>query len=274
MDSAPYRQRILIAVKHRLFAFQVKMVAAGILGSVLLAIIGPFDTYGNGDFAVRLVFWGGVVAFSLVLACIIKPRVTALFPRNVILREAVIIAIFLPVFLPALMVWINLIFVPERPISLQLLTLGVYVLGICLIVSAAIYLIPAMLARRAPVAGGATLTMVAAPRLTRRLPRAFSGKILRLTGDGHRVKVVTTDATYDIRMRLRDAVDEMDGVAGFWSHRSHWIVNEAVHDWFISKGRPHLVLSNGDTVPVGPKYQSDLEAEGFDFARGMATANV
>lgn len=268
------RHRLSRAFERHVSTFRTKLIAAGVLGSLLLAIIGPFNTYGQGHFGVRLIFWGGIVAFSLLLASVIKPWAQRRIPNNAVLREAVIIAIFLPVFLPALLFWIEAVFPPQTRVGTPVGVLLLYVLGICAIISAAIYLIPAMLARRSPMVPRAKPASVIPPRLIRRLPGAFSGKVLRLTGDGHFVKVTTTEGTYDIRMRLRDAVDEMDGVSGFWSHRSHWVATEAIQNWMMSKGRPQLILSNGDKVPVGAKYQPELEAAGFDFARGIETENV
>ncbi|MEP4197222.1 MAG: LytTR family DNA-binding domain-containing protein [Aliishimia sp.] len=100
-------------------------------------------------------------------------------------------------------------------------------------------------------------------RFVRRLPEEFVGQILRLSGDGHYVNVSTTQGPFDVRIRLSDAVEEMDCDAGFLVHRSHWVAREAIRDAKKERGRPVLILKTGDTVPVGAKYRSQLEEAGI-----------
>lgn len=101
------------------------------------------------------------------------------------------------------------------------------------------------------------------PRLVRRLPEDFSGDILRLSARGHHVDVVTTQGVYTVRLRLSDAMDEMDPVIGHCAHRSHWVTEAAVEGVEKAGGKLFLRLCNGDLVPVSRKYKPNLEAAGL-----------
>lgn len=100
------------------------------------------------------------------------------------------------------------------------------------------------------------------PRLLRRLPDGARGAILHLSARDHFVTVETTGGAHDLRMRLRDAIDEMDSVEGLRTHRSHWVAREAIVDVRREEGRVFLVLENGREVPVSRKYRADLEEAG------------
>ncbi|MCA0873166.1 LytTR family transcriptional regulator [Seohaeicola saemankumensis] len=101
------------------------------------------------------------------------------------------------------------------------------------------------------------------PRLARRLPDDFEGPILRLAVRDHLVDVVTPKDTYRIRMRFADAIDEMDTVAGYCTHRSHWVARHAIAGVERETGRINLLLTNGDLVPVSRSYRPDLEEAGI-----------
>lgn len=102
-----------------------------------------------------------------------------------------------------------------------------------------------------------------APRLMRRLPDNLSGPVLYLTADDHFVDVHMLEATHRIRLRFKDAIDEMEGVEGYYSHRSHWVSRDAVKTAIKANTSWRLQLVNGEDIPVSRKYQPDLEAAGL-----------
>ncbi len=99
--------------------------------------------------------------------------------------------------------------------------------------------------------------------LLRRLPDDMRGRILRLSAADHVVRVVTDKGETDLRMRFSDAVNEMDGVEGYCTHRSHWVAVVAVTGARREAGRWVIELCNGDAVPVSRKYQPELEVAGL-----------
>ncbi|MDU9002459.1 LytTR family DNA-binding domain-containing protein [Sedimentitalea todarodis] len=101
------------------------------------------------------------------------------------------------------------------------------------------------------------------PRLIRRLSPGFEGPILRLSVRDHYVDVISGTGSETIRMRFADAIDEMDTVKGHCTHRSHWVVEEAIVDAGRDGSKVFLTLTNGDQVPVSRKYKPDLEEAGI-----------
>ncbi len=111
------------------------------------------------------------------------------------------------------------------------------------------------------------------PRLMRRLSPDMRGRILRITADDHHVQVVTEHGQQALRLRLADAIDEMDPVPGVRPHRSHWVARAAIVG--IDRDTPQklfLVLGNRDRVPVSRKHRPRLEAEGVLAPGGVSPA--
>ncbi|WP_170416728.1 LytTR family DNA-binding domain-containing protein [Ruegeria atlantica] len=102
-----------------------------------------------------------------------------------------------------------------------------------------------------------------APRLARRLPASFKGQIYRLTSRNHYVDVVTSEGTFTIRLRLSDAITEMEPMIGHCAHRSHWVTDDAVIGTEKVADRIYLKLVNGDLIPVSRKYKPMLEDDGL-----------
>ncbi|MDG1472772.1 MAG: LytTR family DNA-binding domain-containing protein [Ascidiaceihabitans sp.] len=236
-------------------------VRIGVLGmiSVLFAIAGPFGTYEAGDFGERLLYWMVLIAISLVDAICIKALISKYFARfSFLTRECLVILAMTAVFTAFLQVWTQAAF-PGLTVSPPgYLLLASEVLVICAALSVIIYWVP-QIARPAEQQE----SVAQQPRLARRLPHDFSGQILRLTVNGHIVLVVTSQGSFDLRMRFADAVEEIAGLTGYFTHRSHWVNQSAVSHVIMRKGRPVLVMKNQDEVSVSRKYQTNIEAAGL-----------
>jgi DNA-binding LytR/AlgR family response regulator len=89
------------------------------------------------------------------------------------------------------------------------------------------------------------------------------GEILRLSAADHVVRVVTDKGVTDLRMRFGDAVNEMAGVEGCFTHRSQWVAVAAIAEARREAGRWVIVLCNGDEVPVSRKNQPALNEAGL-----------
>ncbi|WP_168797770.1 LytTR family DNA-binding domain-containing protein [Aliishimia ponticola] len=248
-------------------------VAALVVLAFALAVSGPFGTFGTTGFAVRLLYWGGVVLALAGVAMAVMRGVRWLGVETPSRRDAAVIAGFVLGFVPILYLWTRAVLpqpVYDRP---DLFALAIYVASVTALVRLVARLLPRLAVQSAqPV--HAPPAAPQAPRLRRHLPDAFPDAILRLSGEGHYVRVVTTDADCTIRMRLSDAVEDMQGFDGVWTHRSHWVLRSAVVRSGYRRGKPVLILKNGDEVPVSSTYAPDLEAAGLLEPRGMATASA
>ena len=62
---------------------------------------------------------------------------------------------------------------------------------------------------------------IAPPRLLQRMPPALHAGVIRLSTIDHMVEVVTEAGTGKLRLRLCDAVKEMDPDQGLMAHLPH-----------------------------------------------------
>ena len=94
-------------------------------------------------------------------------------------------------------------------------------------------------------------------RLFQRLPvRLREAQIISMSMQDHYVEVTTTNGSEMLLMRLSDAMDLLDNIAGAQTHRSHWAAQ--THATEITKnGRRHeLSLSDGRSIPVSNSYKA------------------
>ena len=239
-------------------AWALRIGALGFV-SVLFATAGPFGTYGAGDISERLLYWSVLICVSVVLAMAIMEVNKQYFPHlSFLTRECIAILAMTIIFTAFLEVWTIFAFPGMVSKPPGYLLLASEVLVICAAISVMKYWMPR-------IVGSADVEQEAAeqPRLARRLPQEFAGQITRLTVNGHKVLVVTSQGPFDVRMRFADAVEEMSELDGFCVHRSHWVAQAAIDHVITRNGRPVIVMNNGDEVPVSRKYQINLEDAGL-----------
>lgn len=100
------------------------------------------------------------------------------------------------------------------------------------------------------------------PRLLRRIPESGGAAVLHLSVQDHLVTITTSEGAHSLRMRFRDALEELDNVHGFRVHRSHWVARAAIVGVEREQSRLFLRLSNDARVPVSRNYRADLEKAG------------
>jgi len=107
-----------------------------------------------------------------------------------------------------------------------------------------------------------TMPPACSPPLMTRLSPRFRGPILALQSEDHYVRVHGQGESELLLMRLRDAIAEMDGVAGQQVHRSWWIARDAIERAEPSGRSWQIMLSNGIFAPVARDTVSRLRSEG------------
>ena len=242
---------------------------------VVGVVAGPFGTLSAMGVALRVVFWGVVVTKAVTLGYASRATALALIgPDRPALFDFVAVFLMSVVFTP--LIWLTGTVVQymhgvEMPPMGLLFAYVFIVAGTVFILRR---LIPGIEARGYHFFGGHTsevsvetqpvLETRPKPRLCRRLDAEVKGEILRISGRDHHVEVVTSNGSQSLRLRLTDAIDEMEPIEGYCSHRSHWIARDAVVG--TERENSHklfLVLSNGDKVPVSRKYRPELEKAGL-----------
>ncbi|MEL7215233.1 MAG: LytTR family DNA-binding domain-containing protein [Pseudomonadota bacterium] len=102
----------------------------------------------------------------------------------------------------------------------------------------------------------------AAPPFLKRLSPRLGRDLVRLTVQDHYVEAHTSLGTELILMRFSDALEELGGIEGFRTHRSHWVARAAIADVTREGGRVFLVTPDGTRVPVSRSYTPALRAAG------------
>ena len=237
----------------------------------LTGFTGPFGTYSRG-LPHRLVFWTLVVVISVLMAgwfTRLAHRLVGL--RRPWLRDLVIVGLMTAFFTPVL-IGLSVQLMDVKVASLDdMVTFPQFVAIISLCVTTSRRIITRRWpgASRTPVSEADAAAEPSSPepapqaRLMRRLPDGFEGPILRLAVEDHFVDVIAPGDTQRLRMRFADAIDEMDPIEGFCTHRSHWVAREAVERVDREGGRLFVVLTNGDRVPVSRTYRPRVEQAGL-----------
>lgn len=104
--------------------------------------------------------------------------------------------------------------------------------------------------------------------LRARLSPRFHGPILALQSEDHYVRVHGIEVSELLLMRLRDAIAEMDGVAGGQVHRSWWVARDGIAGCEPAGRSWSLILRNGAVAPVARDSVSRLRNEGILPASG------
>ncbi|ANC90602.1 LytTR family transcriptional regulator [Azospirillum humicireducens] len=249
-------------------------------GSILaLTLLGPFGTFREMGFMLRLGYWGGLIAtgwsmFELVVlvARRVLPNLERTWP--LMLAAAFLTVGVLQTLVVALLE--NLLRGEDFLTPAGLAELFGYVLTITTLVSA----LPVWLELRehgivghappvppaAPVSGDVAGDP-AAPRpvpFLDRIPARLGRDLLALEMEDHYVRVHTALGSDLILMRMRDAVAELAGIDGRQVHRSYWVAASAVAAVERKPdGKLSLRLINGMLVPVSRTHAPSVRAAGW-----------
>lgn len=244
--------------------------------AVMVAILAaPFGTDRTMSFEGRALYWLVIVTVSIVAGCGVRATVKGLVgTERSILFDVSAVLMMTAVFSPV--PWLA-----KRGLALSgaepdtpFLHTALNVLIISVGVFVARRLTPGVEPGSYFTSGTSDACMRVSPRadahgpesarLLRRLPREDRAPILYLCARDHFVEVVTEGGRHTLRMRLGDAMDEMEPVEGFCTHRSFWVARRAIAG--MERENAHrffVIVTNGDRLPISRKYRPDLEASGI-----------
>ncbi|WP_434616971.1 LytTR family DNA-binding domain-containing protein [Azospirillum sp. B2RO_4] len=261
----PYGRRVL---RRRL-----PLLAASILA---LALLGPFGTFRDMGFAVRLAYWGGQIVsgwsmFELVILVTrrLLPNLERTWP--LMLAAAYLTVSILQTLVVALL--------ESRLRGQDFLTPAglAEMYGYVLVITTLVSALPVWLELRdhgvvghqppappqVPVPGGEPTADRPAPFLDR-IPAKLGRDLLALEMEDHYVRVHTALGSDLILMRMRDAVAELAGLDGRQVHRSYWVAASAVAAVERKPdGKLSLRLTNGLLVPVSRTHAPSVRAAGW-----------
>lgn len=223
--------------------------------SILAGITGPFGTFSALDLPLRLAYWTFIIALTYTMVLSLRILFQRLSPMSDVRWVNLVVFAVLALTLTPILIWLSRTVVPPEYRGYQPgWSMGFLVFFVGVGVDFGRHVIVEHL----NAAGMGDKT----PRLRRRLPPEMRGDILHLAARDHQVDVGTSDGVFSIRMRLTDAIAEMEGIDGISTHRSHWVARAAIAEFNLApkQGRAHVVLINGTEVPVSQKYATEIKA--------------
>lgn len=265
----------------------VQHIAIYLLAAALLAMIGPFNTYGD-PFIWRLSYWlivlglfGGTIlpgcawglskverfaALSLVSGGVLLVAVAAV-PMTLIVAcldaaayqvVAALVASQIPGLGDLQVRAPDAGSVMGDPAGLLLLYGNV--LAISLVSTGLVSLhIIGQYRRAADIEGRISLQIRPGVAFFSRLPEAIGTDLVCLRMEDHYLRVTTQGGEALILMRMRDAIRELDGVAGLQVHRSWWVATGQILRLTRHGRRTELAMSNGMQVPVSSSFRPELD---------------
>ena len=217
------------------------LLALWVLLTVLCALTGPFGTHDGLGLGARAAYWSVIVAASIA-----GSRLITLYRPKLLLGHVLIWMAF-AVLLTSLVFGLNALVFPATSQSGSLW----YLLGV---VGASVLVINGMLYLAFSTLSSKDAKTDVSPdpqaRFLRRLPIEARGPLVRIEAQDHYLNVITTKGNAMILLRLAEAVEELEGAGGLQTHRSHWIMLDAVQGHRRTAGRDVLQMSDGASVPV------------------------
>ena len=246
-----------------------------VCATVLIATIsGPFGTLEALMLWPRLIFWGVIVGLAATIGLLLRVSTRLYFPDDQKFKaEVVTTLLFSSLFGGVLINWVSFfanIHDANSYVPPWWRLIGYVAIVTILLLGIRSFVFSMMNERAKQIASKeqthddvqAESAVPFEPRLMRRLPDDDRAPILWLTSEDHFVDVHTRKGATRLRIRLKDAIDEMEGVDGFCVHRSHWVARSAIAGAVKVGGYWRLHLTNGQEVPVSRKYQPNLEESG------------
>ncbi|UZD89654.1 LytTR family DNA-binding domain-containing protein [Cognatishimia activa] len=243
----------------------ISIWAIASIGSILA---GPFGTFESMSFASRCAYWPLVTTSSILLGYLAHALTRMVFDDGENTKSRMMAGTLGTLFITTDVFWLSRLFSPERASSAPYLQLMGWVgfVFFAVLLARSIFMNAVLETSKSSVATAielpphSSITQVSLkPRLMERLPELKDTEVLRLSANDHFVHVLTAAGEHPIRMRLRDAISEMDGVEGTLVHRSHWVAQSAMQGVLKEQGKVYLLLKNGDRVPVSRNYRADVE---------------
>ena len=232
------------------------------LVGLLLALLGPFGTYLNGPFPLRLAYWlvscwAGLLLYGvLVLYRVTRWRGTA---GNWLVLIAGLFLASLPESLIsrgfAIWLWPNL----EDRFPPALTWYGQTVmLGIVLMLIATAWALHRTRNAPRPASGVEAAAVSLAPS-----PLAYPADILALQIEDHYLRVHRQHGSQLVLMPLKEAIAAMHGIEGMQTHRSWWVARAALSRATGTPRAMRLILANGLEVPVARSAVLPLREAGW-----------
>jgi len=216
---------------------------AGLLGaSVVLTLMGPFNTAEVMRVTPRLAYWAAVVFscysigyFANQIGDHLAGPAASFAKRLICCAGLTALGVLAAVHIltgPAIGIWAA---------GRELLLLSANVIAISSIITTVFLLIDDP--KTSPESA-------ALPSILDRLPYDKRGALVSLSVEDHYVRIRTTNGEEMVLLRLADAMREVGDTAGLQVHRSHWIALDQVTTVTRKGDGAILTMPHGPDIPV------------------------
>jgi hypothetical protein len=272
-------KKTLLALKKRLLS--PITILGWSVSSLVLAIMGPFNTYAVQPFGERLLFWSGVILLGITLATFIQISVRKAFPKWPMFTMTVVAwAVFTALQWLLVCIIVNKVY---GHLGLPLYSLIFLIIaGVGATIFTTVYLVsPETLLhdglspdeaeqnsrspsppRPVPAPSSATKDAPANPFLAQLGPDAGE-KLIRLAMRDHYIEVYTEVGQKLVHMRFGDAVSQLDTQNGARVHRSHWISFDEIREVVKEGDKLYFRMSDGALVPISRSRKPELKKRGL-----------
>lgn len=227
-----------------------------------VVVSGPFGSYHSMQISQRVLIFVPTF-FLLMIFCTLIRQSVALWvlprkPRLAMIATAVVAAQGLP---PLVLHMVgassgHLDLLHLAPVELSVLILGVFLAQWALTTQLEQGL-------SSDHSAGASRKLLPEHRLLQRIEPEQRGAVLAISVRDHYVDVQTRRGTVSLLLRFRDAIAELDPLAGVQVHRSYWVAWEAIEAVEREGVKLYLKLTHGARVPVSKNHRYKLEARGL-----------
>ncbi len=256
-------------------------------GSIIVASIGPFNTYDAYAIGFRLAFWGWIVFSSSISSIFFGVLAQVWFEEKPFwYQSSVGAAIFAPTYF--LIVWFTITGLfpqSELPHPLVIFTIIVSISAIIYVIMwSTSVLVESKIKEhltKNPIEDDQTQTVPSEP-IQSASPTTSShskksaedcpfmanlgpnaGKrLIRLAMSDHYIEAHTETGMHLLHMRFSDAVKMLDTDHGAQVHRSHWVRFDEIAKVKTENQKTVLVMADGFNVPVSRSRKKNLKERG------------
>ncbi|WP_049835008.1 LytTR family DNA-binding domain-containing protein [Octadecabacter temperatus] len=229
---------------------------AGLLGaSVVLTLMGPFNTSEVMRVAPRLAYWAAVV-FSCYTIGYFANQIGGHLagPRAGFAKRLIFCGGLTALGVLAAVYVLTGLAIGYWAVGRDLLLLSANVIAISSIITAVFLLIDD--SETAPESA-------ALPVILDRLPFDKRGALVSLSVEDHYVRIRTTNGEDMVLLRLADAMREVGDTTGLQVHRSHWIALDQVTAAARKGDGAILSMASGPDIPVSRANISSIKEAGL-----------
>ncbi|SMX32957.1 CO-responsive transcriptional regulator RcoM [Octadecabacter ascidiaceicola] len=231
-------------------------VASFLGASLILAIVGPFETDTAMLALPRFAYWGIIVVLCYSVGYFGNIYADHLAgPRAGLLRRLFVAVPLTAIGVLAVVYILNGLALNYWATGRELVVIASNVIVISAIITAVFYVANSHNAKTEIPASG--------PSLQDRIPFDKRGSLISVSVEDHYVRVRTTKGEEMILMRLADAMREVGDTPGLQVHRSHWIALDQVTSVARKGDGAVLSMSQGPDIPVSRANISKIKEAGL-----------